>query len=180
MRTCCADLDVGKSVPRHNASDITPLQFQQQFVARNKPVVLTSAIEHWPALKLWSAEYLLAKIGNVEVCCLASSICFHLVQFYTMSQSVQENKRPSTPAWCAWFGCPRVMLQNVAQSAQALHTPCQPSLGLYLCKSPYDDVYCITGLRRNGRVAGNCGCHSKRTCRRSNQARTPASVCATS
>ena len=69
IRTCCADLDVGKSVPRLNASDITPLQFQQQFVARNKPVVLTGAIEHWPALKLWSAEYLLNKIGDVEVCC---------------------------------------------------------------------------------------------------------------
>lgn len=79
IRTCCADLDVGKSVPRLNASDITPLQFQQQFVARNKPVVLTAAIEHWPALKSWSAEYLLNKIGDVEVCCSALSVFLHHV-----------------------------------------------------------------------------------------------------
>lgn len=80
IRTCCADLDVGKSVPRLNASDVTPLQFQQQFVARNKPVVLTAAIEHWPALKLWSAEYLQEKIGDVEVCCSALSAFLRLVQ----------------------------------------------------------------------------------------------------
>ena len=54
--------------PRHR-----PEQFHQQFVARNKPVVLTDAVEHWPALKLWSATYLMQRVGDIQVlpCMLA-------------------------------------------------------------------------------------------------------------
>ena len=61
------DLDIGLSLPRLSARNLTALQFQQQFVTRNKPVVLTDAVEHWPALKLWSAEYLLQRVGDVQV-----------------------------------------------------------------------------------------------------------------
>ena len=67
------DLDIGQSVPRLSARGHTALEFQQQFVARNKPVVLTDAVEHWPALKLWSANYLTQRVGDVKVlpCMLA-------------------------------------------------------------------------------------------------------------
>ncbi|KAK9830998.1 hypothetical protein WJX81_007108 [Elliptochloris bilobata] len=61
------ELDIGLAVPRHSAQSLTSLQFQQLYVSRNKPVVLTDAIEHWPALQSWSAEYLLDRVGDVEI-----------------------------------------------------------------------------------------------------------------
>ena len=69
MQELClfTDLDIGQSVPRLSARDLTALAFQQQFVARNRPVVLTDAVKHWPALKLWSTQYLLQRVGEVQV-----------------------------------------------------------------------------------------------------------------
>jgi len=49
-----AELDVGTAVPRLSARGMTPLQFHQRFVSRNKPLVLTDAIADWPALQCWS------------------------------------------------------------------------------------------------------------------------------
>ncbi|XP_060552824.1 bifunctional peptidase and (3S)-lysyl hydroxylase Jmjd7-like isoform X2 [Ruditapes philippinarum] len=45
----------------------SPLQFYRDFVAPNKPVLIKNAIDHWPALKKWTPEYLRDKIGDQEV-----------------------------------------------------------------------------------------------------------------
>ncbi len=45
---------------------MTPLQFHQRFVSRNKPLVLTDAIADWPALQCWSNEHLLSRVGDVQ------------------------------------------------------------------------------------------------------------------
>jgi len=45
---------------------MTPLQFHQRFVSRNKPLVLTDAIADWPALRRWSNEYLLSRVGDEQ------------------------------------------------------------------------------------------------------------------
>lgn len=41
---CVTDLDVGCTVARIPASQLSPLVFQREFVSRNKPVVITGAI----------------------------------------------------------------------------------------------------------------------------------------
>jgi len=40
------------------------LEFYRDYVATNKPVIITDAISHWPALKKWTNSYLLSKIGD--------------------------------------------------------------------------------------------------------------------
>lgn len=42
-------------------------KFLEEYYARNRPVVLEDVCESWPARRLWSPEYLLDKIGDVEV-----------------------------------------------------------------------------------------------------------------
>jgi Cupin-like domain len=43
---------------------IGPARFFEDFYAANRPVVLTGLVDHWPALKKWSLEYLAEKVGN--------------------------------------------------------------------------------------------------------------------
>ncbi|GLI69169.1 hypothetical protein VaNZ11_013738, partial [Volvox africanus] len=52
------DLDLGRSVDRVASRDLSPLRFATEYVQRNKPVVITDAINGWPALRLWGERYL--------------------------------------------------------------------------------------------------------------------------
>ncbi|GIL42659.1 hypothetical protein Vafri_605 [Volvox africanus] len=52
------DLDVGRSVDRVALRDLSPLRFATEYVQRNKPVVITDAIDGWPALRLWGERYM--------------------------------------------------------------------------------------------------------------------------
>ncbi|KAG2496262.1 hypothetical protein HYH03_005495 [Edaphochlamys debaryana] len=54
------ELDVGSSVDRVPLSELTPMRFATEYVQRNKPVIITGAIEAWPALRLWGERYLTA------------------------------------------------------------------------------------------------------------------------
>lgn len=45
----------------------TPLQFYRDWVSANKPVIIKGAVEHWPAIKKWSFDYLRKKIGDKRV-----------------------------------------------------------------------------------------------------------------
>lgn len=46
---------------------IEPAHFFEDFYAANRPVVLTGLVDHWPALKKWSLEYLAEKVGDSVV-----------------------------------------------------------------------------------------------------------------
>ncbi len=52
------------------ASDLTPLSFYRNYVARNKPVIVTGAIDAWPALHKWTFQYMADKMGAAKVCSL--------------------------------------------------------------------------------------------------------------
>ena len=53
-------LDIGYTVPR--VARLTSLQFLRDFIASAKPVILTDAVAHWPALQKWqSKDYLIEK-----------------------------------------------------------------------------------------------------------------------
>lgn len=60
------ELDLGTEVQRVTWP-LTPLQFYRDFVSRNKPCLLTGAINHWPALSLWNQSYLLHKLRDKQV-----------------------------------------------------------------------------------------------------------------
>ncbi|KAI7840470.1 hypothetical protein COHA_005772 [Chlorella ohadii] len=56
------DLDVGSGVDRHQK-----LPFLRDYVAANKPVILTGVVSHWPAFANWTDDYLCQLAGDTEV-----------------------------------------------------------------------------------------------------------------
>jgi ribosomal protein L16 Arg81 hydroxylase len=42
-------------------------EFKRNYLAADRPVIITDAIDHWPARKLWSPEYFRDKYGDVVV-----------------------------------------------------------------------------------------------------------------
>ncbi|PNH11941.1 JmjC domain-containing protein E [Tetrabaena socialis] len=62
------ELDLGRRVDRVALSELSPLRFATEYVGRNKPVVITGAIDGWPAMRRWGERYLRAHpAGQVEV-----------------------------------------------------------------------------------------------------------------
>lgn len=58
--------DLGANeIERHET--IEPIAFFEEFYARNRPLILTRAVEHWHALSAWSLDYLDKAIGPVTV-----------------------------------------------------------------------------------------------------------------
>jgi hypothetical protein len=45
-------------------SDLTPLQFQQQYAEQHRPVILTEAIGHWAALQKWTPAFFKQQYGE--------------------------------------------------------------------------------------------------------------------
>ncbi|BDA47612.1 Bifunctional peptidase and (3S)-lysyl hydroxylase JMJD7 [Coccomyxa sp. Obi] len=62
------DLDIGYTVAKIPASQLTSLTFFREYVSRNKPVVITGAIDHWPALQAWNVDYIREKMGSAKIC----------------------------------------------------------------------------------------------------------------
>lgn len=42
-------------------------EFYEVYYTQNRPVVITGAMEHWPALTQWTPEYLKQKFGHIQV-----------------------------------------------------------------------------------------------------------------
>ena len=51
-------------IPRVSAKDLSITQFIEEYESQNKPVVITSAVEDWPALTKWTEENLIAMCGD--------------------------------------------------------------------------------------------------------------------
>ena len=64
-----------------------PLEFYRNYVSMNQPVVMRGAVRHWPAVRLWTIEYLrlfYLLLHYYSVCCLLSVnysnyCCWHQV-----------------------------------------------------------------------------------------------------
>ena len=62
----CASVLAGRewtavdNVDRHNASELSPEMFKEQYERPGKPVVLTNGTASWPASTKWTVEYLVA------------------------------------------------------------------------------------------------------------------------
>jgi LPS sulfotransferase NodH len=61
-----------KSIRIDRCAALSRQQFLEDYYAANKPVVMTGLSDSWPALKLWTADYLKAAIGDAEVEIMAS------------------------------------------------------------------------------------------------------------
>src|SRR5919202_2271691 len=48
-------------------SRLSRQEFLENYYAKNTPVILTDMMDDWPAISLWSPEYLKTKYGNVQV-----------------------------------------------------------------------------------------------------------------
>lgn len=48
-------------------SPVSPVVFLRQFVMTNTPCIITGAVDHWPAMQLWSRPYLDSKAAATEV-----------------------------------------------------------------------------------------------------------------
>lgn len=55
-------------IEKIHANELTPLVFYRDFVAKNIPVLIEGAIDHWPALRRWRSDaYLRQVVGNETV-----------------------------------------------------------------------------------------------------------------
>ncbi|RHY35499.1 hypothetical protein DYB32_000014, partial [Aphanomyces invadans] len=45
----------------------TPMEFYRHYVSKNIPVIITHAVDHWPALTKWTDEYLTDTLGDAQV-----------------------------------------------------------------------------------------------------------------
>lgn len=54
-----------QQIKRISKPDFT--DFIQQYYSRNLPVILTDAIQHWPALHKWSPQYFKQAVGTQEI-----------------------------------------------------------------------------------------------------------------
>ncbi|MCA0200862.1 MAG: cupin-like domain-containing protein [Proteobacteria bacterium] len=48
-------------------SDFTAESFYHSYVFRNRPALLEGLVATWPAIKLWTFEYMMAQAGDMEV-----------------------------------------------------------------------------------------------------------------
>ncbi|KAJ3270786.1 Lysine-specific demethylase 8 [Terramyces sp. JEL0728] len=67
--------EYAREIPRVDARELSEAQFAKQYMEQEppKPVILTHALEAWPALKLWKNSSYLRQIGSgrlvpVEIC----------------------------------------------------------------------------------------------------------------
>jgi hypothetical protein len=65
-------------------SNISVVEFIDQYERPNRPVIITDAVTQWPAYKLWKKEYLLEHHGDMLV--TAAGFKFTMKQYYDMSE----------------------------------------------------------------------------------------------
>jgi Cupin-like domain len=53
--------------PIERASNLSPRDFQEEFLNKNKPVVITDLAAQWPATEKWTFEWLKKNYGHLEV-----------------------------------------------------------------------------------------------------------------
>jgi hypothetical protein len=54
-------------VERRHSSTLAPADFQREYVAANRPVVIENAVPDWPALRKWTLEFFKSEFRDEEV-----------------------------------------------------------------------------------------------------------------
>ena len=55
------------TVEKRHVSELSPWEFEEQYVNRAIPVILRGLVETWPAYDLWSTEWFRRELGDEEV-----------------------------------------------------------------------------------------------------------------
>eukprot|EP01120_Amphizonella_sp_Union-15-10_P006336 TRINITY_DN2017_c0_g1_i1.p1 TRINITY_DN2017_c0_g1~~TRINITY_DN2017_c0_g1_i1.p1 ORF type:complete len:460 (-),score=75.50 TRINITY_DN2017_c0_g1_i1:63-1442(-) len=55
-----------ENIARRSAKELTPEKFIEEFEKPGIPVIITDAIDHWPAMKKWTPDQLLKKYGDIK------------------------------------------------------------------------------------------------------------------
>jgi hypothetical protein len=83
-------------IPRLSAKDLTVAHFIKEYEEKNIPVVITSAVEHWPALTKWSEEYMIAMCSDHKM--RATSATAPLPANFTASEYFQYSRQAKEEA----------------------------------------------------------------------------------
>mmetsp|Transcript_1017 Transcript_1017/g.1439 ORF Transcript_1017/g.1439 Transcript_1017/m.1439 type:complete len:342 (+) Transcript_1017:156-1181(+) len=67
LRENMRSLVITSTIPRVDGKNMTSLRFYRDYVAKNVPVIITGAMEDWPAMKIWSPKALSAFLGDAKV-----------------------------------------------------------------------------------------------------------------
>lgn len=83
------------------AKSLSQKEFIENYLKPNKPVVVTEAMNDWPALKVWTPDYLSQKLGKYEV--LVYNELFDLIGIRTLEEYLARNfGRNSDEACCEY------------------------------------------------------------------------------
>ena len=63
LTTEANDLHLPSQIPQLQTPP-TPIAFLRNYVMSNIPVVIKNGCSHWPAIKKWTDQYLLQKLGK--------------------------------------------------------------------------------------------------------------------
>ncbi|CAM6082841.1 unnamed protein product [Calypogeia fissa] len=90
----CASLELTKDwLTRDNIErrpNLSVEEFVKDFEEPNKPVLITGALDHWPALAKWDREYLLKHAGEVSFA--AGPVDLKLKDYYSYADLVEEER----------------------------------------------------------------------------------------
>ncbi|CAI7851278.1 unnamed protein product [Closterium sp. NIES-53] len=79
------------NIPRVAAATLSPSDFAARFERPGRPVIITGAISHWPALSRWQdREYLLSAAGGKAFAC--GPVDLSLDQYWRYADGVQEER----------------------------------------------------------------------------------------
>lgn len=88
----------GAQIPKcekRSAKELSYQEFRHSYVERNKPVIITDAVDHWKAFSLWSKKYFLEKLDAAKIHVkLGESGVFEGPEARNLWQDAAENALP--------------------------------------------------------------------------------------
>jgi hypothetical protein len=95
LQYCClTEIYIPNSVPRISIHELDPLTFYRDFVSKNLPVIITDAIDHWPARQKWNHQYLRTVLADTH----GSNFFFNCVSIL-ISDLKKCSERQCDPDW---------------------------------------------------------------------------------
>jgi len=82
---CGTELYIGRRI--QELEDVPePLEFYRGYVSMNLPVVIRGAVKHWPAVHLWTSDYL--RFSLSAACTLSKAAVVLLLLVYTQTDKL--------------------------------------------------------------------------------------------
>jgi hypothetical protein len=125
----CTDLYVPSEIARIPCP--TPLEFLREYVMKNRPVIITDAASHWPALSKWTNEYIKgthwSPLLSCRLCSINASRVFPLpdaLKDQEVTVALTPNGRADAPTVIdgkKYFVLPHEMRMRIGTTEDATH-----------------------------------------------------------